>query len=226
MGAGGIVLPPVPTGYITDGLVFFLDGKQLATASKWVDIVGGKVFNLTNCSVGTNGIVFDGTAYGICNGKISSDAANETIEIVATNIDTTSITSMTMFSPPVVSGSVGIGLRFGGGANDYVRFATILDGSSQPRQRVAPANITSNMKMSVESGTIVINGTSCGVSEQDGTYAANNSGNTYLGGRTTDGASVVNYATCIIHAVRIYNRKLTVAEMQANHIIDTSYYGV
>ena len=226
MMADGEILPPVPSGYITDGLVFFLDGKQLATATKWVDIRGGKVFDLTDCSKGTNGIVFNGsTSYGKCNGAITNDWENETIEVVFDGI--TNLKTGTIFNQPFMNNKVGIGLRFGDNGAQ-IRLATAQDGV---RRGFYYANITQTKNRLSCSAAYTGNGLcvlnrSQQTSHVESSYGKNESGSTIIGARTTSGETFMNKYTGTIIAVRIYNRKLSVVEMQANQANDLIYYNL
>ena len=57
------------------------------------------------------------------------------------------------------------------------------------------------------------------------TYSKNQNGNTYLGAFATSG-NPVGHIMGTIYAVRIYNRKLSVAEMKANQANDLIYYNL
>ena len=57
-------------------------------------------------------------------------------------------------------------------------------------------------------------------------YSANTSGKTVLGARTFTGDTVSAFYTGTSHAVRIYSRKLTEAEIKANQQNDATYYGL
>lgn len=218
----------VPDGYVTDGLVFFLDGKQLVSAAGWTDIIGGKTFALTNCSVGTNGIVFDGTAYGLYNGAVSSDWENETIEVVFSDYPITSNTSvalkpMVLVSQPTINNALGIGLRFGDEGN-YIRIVMATDGVKRSLRQFAKTTFPTRIGTNVDRA-IINEGNPVSNTSQT-SYSANTSGKTVLGARTFTGDTVSAFYTGTIHAVRIYSRKLTEAEIKANQQNDATYYGL
>lgn len=230
MAAQGGCLPPVPSGYITDGLAFFLDGLQLATATEWTDIVGGKKFALTNCSVGTNGIVFDGTAYGASPGPVlplPSDYTTQTIEVV---IKATTDSRNALLSVPVMDDSgtekVGMGLRYAGAAGQSVKMATIQDGTSKPLFRTSGilTSVAKINRVSVTTDMMVVNGAKDISTPASDSYGKNTSGYTYLGARVTDGATIYSKFVGTICAIRIYNKKLSEAEMKANQDTDLIRY--
>ena len=222
-------LPPIPSGYITNGLVFFLDGKQLATASKWIDIVGGKTFELTDCTLEENGVDFSlSTAVGICTGQVTGDWENETIEAVITAADArdnnVTIKTKSVLCQPYINDTVGISLRFGdNGAS--VRTAIGLDGIRRAISQFPFYNSTTPYvhRLSINVDRVVFNETkTSGTSTTS--YGKNTIGNTVLGATAT--ASVSGKGLGIIHAIRIYNRKLTLAEMQSNQATDLTYYNL
>ena len=227
MGAGE-QLPPVPSGYITDGLVFFLDGKQLVTATKWTDIVGGNAFNLIDCNLTVNGVVFNGTSsHGEHNGFITTDWENETIEVVFNGVD--NIKTKTIFSQPMIGATnVGIGLRFGDDV--LARLATGQNGVSHnwfKARLTSPVNrISVAATMGITGGTACLNGAALS-SFSSASYGKNETGITCLGCRkTTDPAVSYNFYQGTIHAIRIYSRTLTLAEIQANQATDLVYYNI
>ena len=64
--------------YVQNGLIFWLDGKTAVDSNAWTDIIGNRVFTLTNCQANSNGVYFNGTsAYGVCN---SNNIDGQTIE--------------------------------------------------------------------------------------------------------------------------------------------------
>lgn len=213
----------IPSGYIKNGLVFFLDGKS-AQSGEWVDIVGSKSFTLTDCTVSSNGVVFNGTSSkGICSGQITSDWGNETIEVVISGYsDGTALQRMSILSQPEINSANGIDMLFAY-EGSYTKIAIVSDGTNRTF-KTFQKNLNARC-LSASASNAVVNGT-----EQAGTgsttFSANTSGNTYLGAYGEGSAEIVRYFGGTIHAVRIYNRKLSVAEMQANQQTDMTYYGL
>lgn len=218
----------IPSGYVTDGLVFFLDAKQLASDTKWTDIIMRKQFALTDCQKTANGILFgQATSVGIYHGQITNDWANETIEVVLTAADQredeTTIKSKAVLCQPFLNDSVGISLRFGDNGN--VRTAIGLDGIRRSVRQfpIMASTVQYVHRVSVNSDRCVFNGgTTSGTSQT--TYSKNSTGDTVLGAVATSSVVLRNLGT--IHAIRIYNRKLTEAEMKANQARDLVYYGL
>ena len=105
----GKTASPIPSGYVTDGLVFFLDALQGFNGNTWTDIAGGKPLSMTDCTDSGNGIVFNGTSSkGVYDGTITSDWQNETIEAA---IDTAQKSTKDVFCQPYQNSRGGISLR-------------------------------------------------------------------------------------------------------------------
>ena len=214
--------PIIPSGYVTDGLVFFLDGKQFASASKWKDIVGDKEFTLYDCAVNLSedGIVFDGsTSYGEYIGAITNGPwSNETIEVVFDG--KSNITSACILSQPYLNNSVGISMRFGNQTTDTPRFAMGLDAVNRYYYYMK-LNKSKNV-ISGNSTDVIVNGV---VATGKGwtNYSQNQSGNSYIGANRISGGVVNRYAGTI-HAIRIYSRKLTQNERLQNQSVDAVRY--
>ena len=214
----------LPNGYIKDGLVFFLDSKHGASASQWTDLVGDKAFALTDCTFGSDGVVFNGTtSMGTLQGGITDDWENETIEVVIDGRET--ITSGCILSQTWENDAVGISMRFGNEGSNRPRFVYMMDGTnhdyywlqtSQDKNRIGVAGST----------LAVLNGTKA-TSTYSTYYAKNLSGTTYLGCHYVSSTSQNSaFFKGKILAVRIYNRKLTESEINANQSVDASYYNV
>lgn len=211
--------PVIPSGYVTDGLIFFLDGKQLVSASSWTDIVGGKTFELTNCSLGTNGVVFNGAAYGIFNGRVSSDWENETIEVYINGKD--NLKTKGIFSQPYMDGSVGISMRFGGNS---IRVATGYDAVSHNWKQLGSQPAVAN-RIGCAANTLLVANEKTKTDNSNETYSKNTTGTTVLGASRFSGdVSASSMYIGTIYCVRIYSRKLTEAEIKANQANDLLYY--
>lgn len=216
-----VTVSEVPAGYNTNGLVFFLDGKT-ATASSWIDRVGSREFALTNCSLATNGVQFNGSSsYGVFQGSISDDWQDETIEVVFDGRET--ITSSTILSQPWdddTEGKCGICMRFGYNNANQPRFAIVYDADNHPFY-YATLNQDKN-RVGVNVDRAIYNETAA-----TGTYSTyygrNRSGNSYVGS-TMGSNGVSSFYKGKILAVRIYNRKLSQAEIVANQQVDATYY--
>lgn len=215
----------VPDGYITDGLVFFLDGKHGASANQWKDLIGGKTFALTNCSLGSNGVVFNGsTSYGEYNGAVTSDWENETIEVVVTVANPAQSQNRGVLYQPLIDGHIGISMHFGYHGNGQPRFALCTDGVNRDTAWAALTQAAN--KVGGNADRVILNGTA--VTNTDNTnYAANTTGIAVIGCRkTTSSPDGQHFFEGTIHAIRIYSRKLSQAEILANQSVDAEYYGV
>lgn len=215
----GKLTPRIPAGYVRDGLVFFLDGKQLLSNSMWTDLISSNCFELTNCVPARNGIVLDGNSFGEHIGPVSSNWTAETIEVVFTGID--SIKTKTLLYQPMIDENVGASLRFGD--NGSVRVAMGIDGI---RRSVFQGNISdAGNRISMTTDRCIVNGVAL-TGTSAASYSANQTGRTYLGCHrfTLDGNMGGRYVGTI-HAIRIYNRKLTQQEMISNQQNDLVYYG-
>ena len=223
MGLRPVAPSPVPSGYVTDGLIFFLDGLQFATSSEWKDIIGGNVFALNNCSINAdnNGVVFNGsTSYGVMDGAVSNNFEGETIEIALTK--SADIINKTAFCQPYLNNSVGISMRFGYEAANRPRFAMGLDGVTR---NFYYTNITQNKNViSGNADMVIVNGTTLTLTHST-YYSKNTTGKTYVGAHATTG-NLTGYYNGTIHAIRIYNRKLTQAEILQNQTADAARYSL
>ena len=223
----------VPTGYITDGLVFFLDGLQLASDEKWTDIINGKECTLTNCTKVSNGIAFDGTAYGVIDGAIIDPPSNynqQTIEVVLDNATISSSRKTVIHVPQItVDGTkyTGLGMRFAGDTSAAIRIV----GTSIAPTNVRVCQVNKNTvirrvsfaQLSTSSIRCVVNGTNYSNNYTSSNYAVNNTNTTLIGAGWFSNAIGNNFVGTIC-AIRLYSKQLTVAEMQANQAVDLARY--
>ena len=220
--------PIIPSGYETDGLVFFLDGKQLASASKWTDIVGGKEFTLTNCSKAANGIIFGSDSYGLCTGAITNNATNETVELVFVSTKTAK-TNQYMLSQPKINNATGIqgaiGSKWSNG--NQLSVSWHADGNNHMSYiftDIAQLTLDALHCLSIKDGATVYDGTELTQTYQT-YYGANSTGNTCIGARY-NGATMNSHFEGTLCAVRIYSKKLTVSTIKANQAIDAVRYAL
>lgn len=210
---GGVVCP-----YITEGLIFWLDGFERGGISgKWKDLIGGKIFTLNNCTETADGVTFAGTtsSYGILSGPISLDCLNETLEVAT---DSVLFKNLCVLSQPMINDSVGISLIC---STSYTELYPIVNGTQKYGYG---AGNTGKTRVSVCDGWSVADGESLQRSTNTDSWGANKTGNTYIGVR---GAATLSKPFAgKIHSIRIYNRKLSVAEMQANQAVDASRFNL
>lgn len=204
-------LASVPEGYVTDGLIFFLDGAQKGVDNtKWSDIVGGKTFKLTDCTFVAKGVEFNGsTSEGEFDGAISHNYLNETIEFVGYSNDWK---SKAVLWQTKGDGDIGIGAAVGSSLAVTMR----LDGVAGAMWRVSATNA---VRYSGNEDYCVRNGTQI-TSTAPNYFNYTETGKTWLGRRPTGALRMDG----TIYAIRIYNRKLSVAEMQQNQAVDLQRY--
>lgn len=200
---------PIVCPYITDGLIFWLDGiERGGIAGQWKDLIGGKIFVLNNVTEGTDCVRLFGikTSYGLCSGPVSADFNSETIECAVSSFPTMAA----LLNPPLINGFVGIGLIR---SDDY---SYGMDGAEN-----CIWGLGESKTVSVNSDVAASNKVQ-GYKTGSSTWGANTSGNTYLGRRSTG-------ARCFsgdIYSLRIYNRKLSLAEMLQNQSVDNERFNL
>ena len=207
---------PIDCPYITDGLIFWLDGLRKGdNTGIWPELVGGKDFTLIGATFTEKGIYFGNSTsnYGYYDGPVSEDFNNETIELAFNGF--TSYQNNTIFSQPMVDGKVGASFIVG---SDTVNTSMALDGVSRARWTGLKAAKTASVNMSyaVENGRALSKGS-------NDSWGANTSGRTFVSARTAGSA---NRFKNQIFCIRIYNRRLSVAEMQHNQAIDVERFGI
>lgn len=198
--------------YVTDGLILWLDGYD-ASSSLWTDKVGGREFTLVNCIVLQNGVVFNGTsAYGICH----DDAfGGQTIEVAIRDNATTNWAPI--FAQQSIATKQNIILYL----NNTGTIATRATDTVVPQRSYARQSIASISAL--QDGTYaLVNG-----NEAKGTTADlrqfSRTGELVLGKRQSDSTVYFNGT---IHAIRVYNRKLSKAEMLNNQRLDNSRFNL
>lgn len=194
--------------YISNGLVFHLDGAD-ATTTSWVDRIGGVVFNMSNVVCDGKGVYFKGTtnSYGHSSTIVLYQWNNSTIEVVI---------HKTQASGFVFQSSTSCIAYLGGAGN-----VNYTHGASQKRSAV-----TGNMQLnktithSINNNIEFFNGKQYGFGSAD-TWGGQNNG-TYLGIRAGSSYPMKGY----IYQIRIYNRKLSATEMLHNQDQDRKRYGI
>lgn len=193
--------------YITNGLVFWLDGIHKSDdAVEWVDIIGGKRFELHGCMKTSNSVQFASGDYGLFVGSVGTGQSNDTIEIAADNMSA----SQTLLCP--VGGYLGFirGMRLNGGI--------IMDGIPNPRLAVP----SDSRLLSANTERYMING-SIGAFGENDMWKNNTTGNTLIGVRANN--TKYNFVGNI-YCIRIYDRHLTADEMLYNQRVDNERFGL
>lgn len=205
--------------YITDGLIFWLDGIQRGgVAGRWVDLISGKTFELHNCSENADGVVFAGStsSYADYNGAISSNWTTETLELATSSAV---FKNSTLLCPAKI-GTVGIGLICSSSSeNAWMN----LDGTNANGLALSDGIVTKTLSANkngcVKNGGIVSN------SGRD-SWGANTSTITYVGVRRTGSATLSKPFKGTLHSLRIYNRLLTTDEMKFNQHVDEERFNL
>lgn len=194
-----LVYSQEPASYITDGLVFHLDGIEKGnTTGTWTDLVAGIVFTNTNVVSIDKGWQFDGTAY-FYSTQVFAGSANHTVEVC--------------FKP---TGTSNYGLFACGTQTQYNccfyrnnNSITFLQRSNIYNIPVSAGNVYSislNLSNGLCNGVVKTKGSSTD-------YWGNS--NFYVGKR-----SAGNYFVGEIYSIRIYNRRLTSEEQLNNFKVD------
>lgn len=197
--------------YISDGLVFHLDGSDFDSQNmKWTDKIGNIVFNMYNVSLyNGKGVKFNGNtnSYGRSSTIVNYSYTTSTIEIVQYRYAQSGF----VFDPANASA-----IRYIQGGS-YVNFTY---GAASKRSGISTQSLNKISTHSINMDRDVFNGTSYNFVSND-TWSASSS-NTYLGIR--NGASYP--LNGIIYQIRIYNRKLSLQEILYNQEQDKKRYGI
>ena len=223
LAASPMALASSTASYIRNGLVAHWDGVENAgrgvhdpSATVWKDLVAGREFTLYNVTVEDNGMVFAGaqTSYGELGAADTAatfeNASDGTLEIVyASRSDNGSQIFLQSSEASGHAASIWQSSRFVaacGSANNSPYF-NFTSGKA--------TNIVSVLYTSAKPGTARVNGnrlTSAGLDCWVGATDV-----TTIGTRTSKSNNPFNGA---IYSIRVYNRRLTDEEIDANHAID------
>lgn len=212
---------PEPIPYITDGLLLWLDGLTVASDGLWVDRVGGAQYTLHNAVKAANGVTFAGnaTSYGE---STATFPGGVTIEAAFSVVDASVSAGIFGQTWPDVGDNSNPVLMLLHTAGSQCIFPKYGTASKQMRKAALQSvEIVSAVRWVTDSRA-VLNGVQ--ITQTASNYAAYpNDGIT--GSRIgTRGESDWLHGT--LHSIRIYNRALTVAEMQANQQIDNVRYNL
>ena len=206
----------LPQTYVKNGLVLWLDGiNKGSTADTWTDLISGHQY------VANNGVIF-GNSYVELDGSksqflsnstfASPNATDGTIEIVLS--DFTQGTNQVVYMPryDYDSGDTVGGIAFGLYGSSYAIWS-----ASRGTNMVAVQNgfsvISINLLNAIKDGNIANTGNTNNWSNAtEYSYIGRRSGGTYFTGK--------------IHAIRIYNRRLSVNEMTRNQKIDNKRFNL
>ena len=192
--------------YITDGLVFHLDGINRGTAdpTKWIDLVGGVEFSGTDSWGATYRIG------GHSNTMIAHDMqelslGSGTMEIVYRMTETR---NERIYEPNVRTGN---NFCFGH-AGQYISLTNNSSNKMCVSQSYAP--LFSDHCFSYNANTIVVDGVDVPSVLYDWFYGM------------SDGTTRIGYMPCYIYSIRFYNRMITSDEMKHNHRVDNQRFNL
>ncbi len=198
--------------YIQTGLVFQLDGLEKGSnTGYWTDRVTGTTFSLSDTSVSderTDGVYMKGVGVLTASGSITFPTSSDgTVEVCCAYY---SGNGAVMIGPS--NGSIAFGFRTTGnsiyiGRGTAVNAWTITNYSTKQVWSLNVDNAVADI-----TGTMTV----------ANTYGASASmTKVKIGGRSSDSDSNLGLLyTGLIHSIRVYGRKLSVAEMQFNQRID------
>lgn len=195
--------------YITDGLVFHLDGSD-AVAGEWVDRIGGLTYSLHGAYPdGNGGVVFLGEdhCYGNCPEQVNVQYNEGTIEVVANG---SGQSRYGIFAQPQTTK-----IAFLVFSTNYVSFSQIV------RHKRYYAQTSGMHTLSVSLDRMYKDGVVCNESGQDNFTSPNVRGS-YIG---NGGYSAYKYKGTL-YQIRIYDRILSAEEVVFNQNIDINKYNI
>lgn len=203
-------------GYVTDGLIMYLDGSNRGgVAGEWTDVINGVVFTLTNCTEKTDCVGFNGSSSkGVNTDNLATkiglgDYNNSTIEVVLK--PNLANTAQCVFLTSIQSVALQI--------NTNSRLLTTSHGQQAKCYNYAWG--TSIFSVSASGTRGVANGTSLTSFNNYVTPAVSNC----LGYRLKPEGEQ-QFFNGDIYAIRIYNRVLSYDEVIKNFNIDSQKYNI
>lgn len=212
---------PEPIPYITDGLLLWLDGLTVASDGLWVDRVSGAQYTLHNCVKTANGVTFagDSSSYGESTATFPDGV---TIEAAFLVVDASVSTGIFGQNWPNVGDNSQPVLMLAHSASSQCIFVKYGTTSRNVAKSALNSVETVSAVRWITDYRAVVNGNQ--VSSYANNYASYPSGGITGSRIGTRGEDMWLNGT--LHSLRIYNRALTVAEMQANQAIDNQRYNL
>lgn len=207
---------PAPSGgYVTDGLILWLDGIDKGnTSGAWTDKVNGDVFTAYNgVTFGTDYVQLDKSqSQYLDNSSFTSvpSTSDGTIEIV---ISEYSENATQIVFLPTSSGKLAFGIYSSG--QDRIIWSS---GGNKLTVNITEKS-NAEKTFSISDDRQFINGTQ-GTTNSNNAWSSLGSVN-YIGRRQSG-----NYFNGKIHSIRIYNRKLTEAEVLQNQRYDNARFNL
>lgn len=194
---------PIP--YITDGLVFYVDGiNKGGVSDSWKDLVGGFVLSGSNVVSTQQGYSFNGASSGFRCDNVFAGSANHTIEVCFKS---------DALPNPFCLFAIGDNTQYNVmfyRSNNYITFLQRANTYTIPLSDGQGYSISLNLDQGLVNGVTVAKNSGTDYWGNNYTYIGRNSQGRYYAGE--------------IYAIRVYNRKLTEAEQRANFAIDNQRF--
>ena len=231
---GDITITALGMTYASSGLVLQLDGIQQGdTDGVWTDLVRGVVWTPTGATKLPNGWYFDGQSYMLDDGTLGSFDSNSTTVEVCLNSELSHATTYFLFVDSdaktvfcYVDNFNNKGVYITRGAiRDSTRYGSIVCGATSSGNYGYGKRIISYNAGRQNTTSGYLNGIALNALDCNYTAAAT----AVIGKRfTTSGTSTTNEFPFkgTLHSLRIYNRKLTLAEMLQNQKIDNMRFNM
>ena len=220
-------------GYIQDGLLACWDGVENAgtglhdpSATVWKDLTGRYAFTLTGATVYGDRVYFPGSAVGILPSAATAAtftaARNGTLEVVYKSSNTSGTRFLLESSTGDKSISTLAFLTVSNGAQ--VHGCTATSGSKADYYKFTSGSTTNRVAIRYSDGrtaSAVGNGSNLATGGTD-YWGTDASGTTIMGWRFSKTAN--QYFVGSIYCIRLYNRRLTDAEIAANQAVDVNRF--
>lgn len=194
---------PIGTNYISDGLIFRLDGIDKGNDSEnWTDLINGLKFPYTNCSAGNNHVEFTGVGSTQATSSINMDQNVCTVEVACDKPGTNTTVLYPSARGYIMAAFTESTIKLCYGSN------------SAPRYNVNFAN-----KLFSANADIGMADTALADVVSNDSWGAQIDGKIKIGGRNTN-----YFYTGKIYAIRVYNRKLSELEMRQNQRLDNERF--
>lgn len=213
---------PFVIPYVTDGLVFYLDGiEQGSTAGAWTDLVGGIVFTQKSSGVifNSDNVQFPGSTNkclvsSIDGSGVIPSSVSATIEVCYDN--TSGATNKSLF----YGGKFNPGLSFH--INNTTDIIWGVGNSNTPARGIhtnqAKTTYSISRARAFENFVAMTFGSV--------SYVSAGSTKIIVGGSGRNASNFYDVFNGKIHAIRIYNRQLTEEEVLANQVVDNTRFNL
>ena len=224
---GVVVVQASAITYENTGLVFHLDCKNRGGQSnKWIDLIGGKEFSLTNVNASDNGMVFNGSSSkAVCNSSLAVGFNEGTIEFI---IEPKTLTNGDIVLFNGYDGGIGAGFW------DYKNqkgVALVFALAAPSSHKYISCNSAAAANSMSQARALIDGNVSTPATPASGTpvYWILTQGVTtnkmYIGCRQGSDSSW-KYNAVTVKAIRVYNTQLTEAQARHNYEIDKKRFNI